>query len=768
MNHTLKSLSLIIIFALLSCGTSQIKKDSLVSANSSKNNCGEVNIIPYPNSMKVGKQTQRFDNLAIYIDTVKITEYMRTLIKNIEARLSNDSRNANIIVKVEPMMPPEAYKIDINSSRISITVSNSHGLQYALESLGMLRCDGNFPIVSIEDEPKFAYRGMHLDVCRHFFSVDEVKKYIDYLARYKYNRFHWHLTEDQGWRIEIKRYPKLTEIGGYRKETLIGHYNDQPQKYDGLKHGGFYTQEQVKEIVKYASARHITIIPEIEMPGHALAALAAYPQLGCSGGPYEVATKWGVFDDVFCPTEQTFTFLQNVLDEVISLFPSQHIHIGGDECPKESWKKSTFCQRLITQNELKDEYELQAYFIRHIATYIKERHGRTIIGWDEILEGDLTSSKDGHSSISNEKHRPVIMSWRGTEGGIAAAKANHFAIMTPGSHCYFDHYQSQKPSEPVAIGGYTDINKVYGWDPIPAELNLDQRKYIIGGQANLWTEYIPKYSHLEYMAFARGLAMSEALWGTNKDYNGFIPRFEFQHDILKSKGINIANHIYELKPNLTAGKGSKPTIKFELPKDKKLIISIDGKTTGDMMSNDIYTFSKKGSYNFSIADLPQEIYSVDYTPHLATLAKISISPSPADNYKGEGPGSIINGITGSDHKYGGSEWLGFEGKDANITLNYHKAITVKSLKMKFFKGEGQWIYLPKKITIKAISETGSTIEKVISSLEVDGKTGRFTSDFGGQKVKTISIVVENYGIIPDGFQGAGHGAWLFVDEVIVE
>ncbi|AWI27210.1 beta-N-acetylglucosaminidase [Flavobacterium pallidum] len=397
----------------------------------------------------------------------------------------------------------EYYTLEVNPKRIDISAAATNGQFYAVQSLIELLPTAKskpfkIPCVQISDAPKFKWRGMHLDVCRHFFSVDFVKKYIDCLALYKFNTFHWHLTDDQGWRIEIKKYPKLTQIGGWRNGTMVGHYNE--QRYDTIKYGGFYTQQQIKEVVDYAQERHITVVPEIEMPGHALAALSAYPELACTSGPFEAAKGWGVFDDVFCPKEETFSFLQNVLSEVMDLFPSAYIHIGGDECPKTRWKACAHCQGLIKELGLKDEHGLQSYFITRIEKYVNSK-GRKIIGWDEILEGGLAPNA-------------AVMSWRGTEGGTAAAKLNHNVVMSPGSHCYFDQYQADPKTQPLAIGGLITLEKVYSFNPVPEALSTEESQYILGAQANVWTEYMQTEDDVEYMVFPRISALAEVLWGT--------------------------------------------------------------------------------------------------------------------------------------------------------------------------------------------------------------------------------------------------------------
>lgn len=418
----------------------------------------------------------------------------------------------------------ESYQLDIQSNEVVISASNSTGLFYGIQTFLQLipldnKLEKQISNTQIIDNPKFKWRGMHLDVVRHFYDKEFVKRYIDFLAMYKFNRFHWHLTDDQGWRIEIKKYPKLTEIGAWRKEFDVA-------KNDTINYGGFYTQEDVKEIVKYAAERHITIIPEIEMPGHAVAAIAAYPELSCSEKQAETETKWGIFDNVYCPTETTFQFVEDVLSEVIELFPSEIIHIGGDECPKKQWEESEFCQNLMQEKGLKNEMELQSYFTQRVEKFINSK-GKNIIGWDEILEGGLAP---------NAK----VMSWRGTEGGIAAAKLQHDVVMTPTDFCYFDYYQGDPKTEPFAIGGYLTLEKVYSFQPIPKVLSEEESQFILGAQANIWTEYIASEKHLEYMLFPRIFAMSEVVWGTSQpnEFEVFRKRVEEQIKYLDLQQIN--------------------------------------------------------------------------------------------------------------------------------------------------------------------------------------------------------------------------------------
>ncbi len=438
----------------------------------------------------------------------------------------------------------EAYKLNISNKNIVINSTGNAGFFYAIQTLiQLLPIDRNaaltVPSLIINDVPRYQWRGMHLDCSRHFFTKQEVKKYIDYLAMYKLNVFHWHLVDDQGWRIEIKKYPLLTQIGSKRSATLIGkptfdvNGNPSPNdKYDSTLYQGFYTQNDVKEIVAYAKKRHITVVPEIEMPGHSLAALAAYPQFACNPGPFQTFSRWGVSDDVYCAgNDETFTFLENILTEVMQLFPSKYIHIGGDECVKTKWKACPKCQKRKADEHLEDEEALQSYFITRIEKMVNA-NGRQIIGWDEILEGGLAPNA-------------AVMSWRGINGGIAAAKQKHFVVMSPGRPCYFDHYQSRaKDKEPVAIGGFNPLDSVYNYNPTPDSLNADEQKYIMGAQANVWTEYITTFSHVEYMSLPRMSALSEVLWTNteNKNYQSFMDRLKLHSAILDRMKANYAKH----------------------------------------------------------------------------------------------------------------------------------------------------------------------------------------------------------------------------------
>lgn len=492
-----------------------------------------LSIIPQP--VKAEVQSGEFVMTA---DTVLAVEYLS---ETVGQRLAAQLRPATgyrlpvrrwvtaasdrIVLKIDDSLDAlgqEGYRLKVTPTEVVITAKAPAGLFYGGQTLRQLlppailstsKVDGvkwTVPCVTIEDYPRFAWRGMMLDTARHFMPKEFVKKFIDVLALHKLNTFHWHLNDDQGWRIEIKKYPELTEISSWRKETVIGRNT---QQYDGTPHGGFYTQDEIREIVAYAQQRFITVVPEIEMPGHCVAVLAAFPELSCTGGSFEVQTRWGIFSDVYCAgNDQVFAFLEDVLAETMELFPSEYIHIGGDECPKTRWKACPKCQARIKKEGLADEHELQSYFVHRIEKYLNA-HGRRIIGWDEILEGGLAPNA-------------TVMSWRGENGGIQAARAGHDVVMASNTHLYFDYYQARPENEPLSIGGFIPLEKVYGYDPVPSVLTDAQKKHIIGVQAQLWAEYISTPEHDEYMAFPRGCALAEIAWtpAEKKDYGDFYAR----------------------------------------------------------------------------------------------------------------------------------------------------------------------------------------------------------------------------------------------------
>ncbi|MBT7425090.1 MAG: family 20 glycosylhydrolase [Flavobacterium sp.] len=727
----------------------------------------EIGIIPKPLFQEMNKGVFVLDeNIRFISDTElnQVSNYLKLYIEeNYQVSFTPQKESKKIVfTSNDTISNEEGYELKIEENSILIASKNSKGAFYAVQSLLQLmpiKSNGlaiAIPCLELQDEPQFKYRGMHLDVGRHFFSVDFIKKYIDLIARLKMNTFHWHLTEDQGWRIEIKKYPKLQEIAAFRNETLVGHYNNQPHQFDGKKYGGFYTQEQIKEVVAYANTRQVTIIPEIEMPGHSQAAIAAYPALGCTGEQVEVATKWGVFDEVYCPKESTFKFLEDVIDEVVTLFPGKYIHIGGDEAPKTNWKRCAHCQRLIKEKGLKDEHGLQSYFIARMEKYINTK-GKQIIGWDEILEGGLAPNA-------------TVMSWRGTSGAIEAAKEGHDVILTPGSHCYFDHYQSEDENEPLAIGGFLPLEKVYHFNPIPKELTEEESKYVLGAQGNVWTEYMKTEKQVEYMAFPRAVALSEVVWSSpeNKNYSDFINRLEQYQKRLDQLDVNYANHMYSVKGEL---KNTEGNVTYQLNATSSsypIYYATDESAPSKLYVNPIPVDSSiiiKAVILDSNAIALGAIFQQKINLHKGVGAKILIDKKPHPAYNAGGKNALINGISGNNKRYGDKEWLGFSGEDIEITIKFENPTNINSIATRFFNGNGQWIYAPKRVTLY-VNDDDSTYSAEVSV--TDDLTAKVAVKFKNTMVTSIRLKIPSFGIIPEGKQGAGHKPWTFIDEIIIE
>ena len=543
MNNNLKSIALAMTIGLL---FAQCTPAPTAQAN--------YEVIPMPQSITLSNSDNQFvlhsGTLISYTsgneDMARNAQFLQTYLADqlgYTLRIEPGIASEGIVLKLNEGQASEGYTITVDADRVLVEATSPAGIFYGIQTIRKavpveMGAVVGFPAGVITDAPRFAYRGAHLDVCRHFFSVDSVKTYIDMLVLHNMNKFHWHLTEDQGWRMEIKQFPKLTEIGSVRNGTMI---RKDWNSNDSIQYGGFYTQDECREIVKYAADRYITVIPEIDMPGHMVAAVTAYPELGCTGGPYEVRTIWGVSEELLCAgNEKVYDFVDKVLDEVMDVFPSKDIHIGGDECPKTEWEKCPKCQSKIKALGLKKddrftaEQKLQAYFTKHVDEYLT-KHGRNAIGWDEILEGGVSENA-------------TVMSWRGESGGIEAARLKHRVIMTPNTYCYFDYYQSKDcDNEPFAIGGFLPIKHVYDYEPLPANLTPEEQSYIWGVQCNVWTEYIPTFSHVQYMMLPRGAALSEVQWSLPeaKDYEKFknerLPRLIKIYELY---GYNYSRRIY--------------------------------------------------------------------------------------------------------------------------------------------------------------------------------------------------------------------------------
>ncbi len=659
---------------------------------------------------------------------------------------------------------PGYYQIKMNSDEIEIS-GGEEGIFYAFQTLKQMLVPAGKSMASVNcteitDYPRFRWRGMHLDVSRHFVTVDSVKKYIDYISMYKMNRFHWHLTDDQGWRIEIKKYPKLTQVGGFRNGTLIGSYSVYPHTFDSLRYGGFYTQEQIKEVVEYAKKRFVTILPEIEMPGHSLAALAAYPEYSCTGGPFEVANAWGVFDDVYCAKDSTFNFLTDVLNEVMDLFPGEYIHIGGDECPKTRWKVCPGCQEIIKRESLKDESELQSYFIKRIEKII-EAGGKKLIGWDEILEGGLPPNA-------------AVMSWRGTQGGIDAARQKHYVVMSPGSHCYFDHYQGTPTSEPLAIGGYTTVEKVYSYEPVPGELSAGEQKYILGAQGNVWTEYMPCFTHIEYMIFPRICALSEVLWSgsRSRNWDDFRNRLVRHFSFLDMQKINYAKSVYEIKAEVKSIENGLSVKLSSVVPVEKICYTMDGSEPAEksMLYNKEILLGSDGTIKaaaFEKGMRRSPLYQQSFSFSKATGKNVILSVQPNKSYNTGGAFTLIDGILGKIPWYG-KEWLGFLNDEVEISIDLEKTDSICNVIVDVLDAQSSWIYLPGSIEV-SVSDDNINFKSVrkadIKEIEKAARSVNLT--FDKTVARYVKVRVANRGIIPDGLPGAGNKAWLFIDEIQV-
>lgn len=682
----------------------------------------------------------------------------------------------------------DAYQLTVNKNGVRIEGDTYAGTFYGLQTLIQLLPTTNnkplttnlsIPFVTINDAPRFAYRGMHLDVSRHFSPVSFIRKYIDYLALHKLNTFHWHLTDDQGWRIKIKKHPRLTSVGGWRNGTIIGRYPGTGN--DNQLYGGFYTQEEIKEVVQYAADRHINVIPEIEMPGHASAAIAAYPFLSCfpeektvipthpsnkstlrqaQGDIKLVQETWGVFDDVFCAgKDSTFLLLQDVLDEVVQLFPSKYIHVGGDECPKNNWKRCPNCQKRIKDLGLKDEHELQSYFIQRMEKHLNAQ-GRTLIGWDEILEGGLAPNA-------------VVMSWRGEKGGIEAAQQNHYVVMTPERPLYFDHTQTRN-EDSVVIGGYNPIEKVYEYDPLPKELDSSKWKYVLGAQANLWREYIRYPSKVEYMVFPRMAALSEVLWSPKekRSWIDFEKRLMMQmkrYDLWK---VNYSKAYFDVKVSIqptTANSGVLLSITKPDAKGEVTYQLVNRSYPFNYSRPVILTRSDNIAIKYWRENQVVNTVNLSFSFNKATGKKISIDTPPQPKYPGQGGAfSLVNGVW-SNKGLSYPDWLGWIGDDIEATIDLGSMQTIDSVRMHTINQNGSWVYLPEYVEV-SLSSDGKTFEPAgrTSTFVTDTLTmGWMTVPLNKKPARYVKLFAKNYGLIPEGKPGGGTKAWIFADEIQV-
>jgi hexosaminidase len=669
----------------------------------------------------------------------------------------------------------EGYKLSVSPASIKIRANTKagiiYGMQSVLQTLPAIRTNAalQVPVMEITDFPRFKWRGLHLDVSRHFFSPEMIKEYIDLLASYKLNKFHWHLIDDQGWRMEIKKYPELTNVGAWRGDHTDKVWGERPQAKEGepATYGGYYTQEQIKEIIDYAALRNVTIVPEVEMPGHVASAIATFPHLSCTQKP-QLPLTGGNYTGIssnYCPgNEDVFAFLEDVLDEVVELFPSEYIHIGGDEVNKSSWEKCNKCQARIKEEGLEDEHELQSYFIKRIEQYLISKN-RKMMGWDEILEGGLAPEA-------------TVMSWRGEAGGIEAAKMGHDVVMTPGSPVYFDHYQAGPEGEPLAIGGFNSLKKVYDYEPIPEALSNREEKYIMGAQANVWTEYITTAEHLEYMILPRMPALAEVVWSPkeSRDWNSFNQRIQEHFRAYEQKGFHYCpgNFTADIKPTSQGGKLEVNLFTEIL--NGEIYFTTDGSTP--TTGSDKYQHPIQIDSSITLkAVTGQNGKIMSYAPATQTFAvhkavgrAVAYSHPVSSYYQADGPNSLTDGVRGTASV--GKYWHGFYAKDLISTIDLGKEQSISSIAIGCLQKYGDWIFLPTKVEFE-ISTDGQTFTKVSEanndvSVHEEFAIKNFEGQFGKQIARYVRVKARNLGICPKGHSGEGKAAWLFADEIIVK
>lgn len=669
----------------------------------------------------------------------------------------------------------EAYKLIVNDKRVCISGASEAGVFYGIQTLRKSLpvaqdINVNLSAVEIYDKPRFAYRGAMLDVARHFYTVDEVKTFIDMLALHNINRFHWHLTDDQGWRIEIKKYPKLMSVASERKETVVGRWYS--GIYDGKPYGGYYTQDELRDVIDYAAKRHITIIPEVDLPGHMQAALTAYPELGCTGGPYEVRTIWGVSQDVLCVgNDFTLQFVKDVLSEVADIFPSEYIHIGGDECPKVRWEKCPKCQERIKSLGLKSdakhtkEQRLQSYMIQEAAKYLKEK-GKRIIGWTEILEGGLVPDA-------------TLMSWIGESGGIEAAHQHHDVIMTPNTYLYFDYYQSKKvEDEPLAIGGYLPIEKTYNYEPMPKELTKEEQQYIKGVQANLWTEYIPVFSQVQYMVLPRLGAAAEVQWTdpSKKDYKDFLRRVPHLVAVYDCYGWNYATHVYDVNVDMKADTVNHVlNVQLSTMADDPIYYTLDGQDPTEKSLK----YTKPFTIDQSVVLKTMAVHpdrtskiSVDTIRfNKATLKPVVLLQPNESRFSPDGPVVLVDGRNGN-HSFDTGAWLTVAGNDLEAVINMQAETILSSASVHVYVRKDAWLFDARGFSVSVSSdnknykEVASQEYKQMQESDSDGIIEHELS-FDPCKATYVKIKVISEKSMPDWHWDAGKAPFLLVDEIIL-
>jgi len=733
-------------------------------------------ILVMPGANDVGMIANMFAN-----QWEKVAGY-KLQIKDIE----NRKKDRGIIFELLPgadSLEEEGYLLHVKNKMIELSAFHPAGLFRGLQSLYQLlpseiygdkparNIEWKVPRVNIFDKPRYAWRGMHLDVSRHFFPKEFILRYIDMIAMHKMNVFHWHLTDDNGWRIEIEKYPKLTEIAAWRvdREDLPWREVTPPEPGEEATYGGFYTKDDVREVVQYAADRHITVLPEIEMPGHVSEVLVAYPELSCTGGPFYVQPgSYWPNTDIFCAgNENTFEFLEGVLDEVIELFPCEYVHIGGDEATKTVWENCKKCQKRIKDEGLANEHELQSWFIKRMEKYLNGK-GKKLIGWDEILEGGLAPEA-------------TVMSWRGFDGGIESARQGHDVVMSPVSHCYFDYYQANPDFEPVAIGGYTTLKRVYEFDPTPPVLTAEEAKHVLGGQGNVWTEYIPTPEHAEYMSTPRMTALAEVLWSPKEklDWDFFRSRLNQQFERFDAMDLNYAKGSYAVEfVTYFDEEKNQFVVKMESEQYKPDIrFTIDGTDPApesqvytDPLTINSTTTIKAGI--FEEVELKETFSEKTIVFHKGLGARVKYKNDPNFRYPGQGEQTLVDGLKGTkNHRTG--LWQGFQGDDLELTIDLGSVKPINRVSATFFQRQRSWIFLPKSFEV-SYSEDGESFSRIktIENPIPPKSEGAFIEEIGfdltNAKARFVKVKATNLGVCPPWHPGAGGKCWLFVDEIVVE
>lgn len=737
-------------------------------------------VIPTPYSVVKQDGTFTLDEGIKYVQLMDDEGLSRMIRNSIYTVVSNkfSAKGEKIfLVGINPQTVKEqdGYKLNISENAIKLTGNNKNGIlngfQTFLQLLPAIRTNEviKIPCMEIYDYPKFSWRGLHLDVSRHFFSPEAIKQYIDLMAMYKLNVFHWHLTDDQGWRIEIKKYPRLTDVGAWRVDRLSKTWSNRAPANSGEQatYGGYYTQEQIKDIVTYATQRGITIVPEIDVPGHSSAAIAAFPSLSCIQQPQTVITGGQYpkeFQTSLCVgNDSVLRFVENVFAEVMSLFPSKYIHIGGDEVDKSFWYKCPKCQNRMKQENLKSLEELQSYFINRVEKFVNSK-GRQIIGWDEILEGGLAP-------------QAAVMSWRGEAGGIAAAKMKHKVVMTPGSPLYFDHYQAGPEGEPLAFGGFNSLQKVYEYNPIPKELSEQEGKYVLGAQANVWTEFISSVSHLQYMILPRIAALAETVWTPieKKSFIDFSKRINKHFRMYDQKGWSYSkgNFTVNIVPKIINGKlgiilsNEIPNSEIRYTTDGTYPALNSSKFEQPIEINNSTTVKAITVQDGKVMNLIPAIQNFDM--HLAVGSNVNYTFPISNSYKANGNNSLADGIRGTNaiNKY----WHGIEGKNLIATIELAESVAIRKIAIGCLQSYRDWIFLPTSVTFETSNDGKifQTVGVVKNDVSTDTPTviKDFAISFDSVKAKFIRVTAQTLPTAPKGHPGEGKPVWIFADEIIV-